>query len=48
MWVVSGETNYLVVGKDPGQKLEQAKALGVKRLSEKQFLTLLRKAGADL
>lgn len=45
---VSGETDYLVVGTEPGQKLEQAKAHGVKRLSEKQFLILLGKAGAEI
>ena len=38
---VSRSTNYLVVGKEPGSKFDKAKELGVKTLTEKQFLTLL-------
>lgn len=39
---VSKKVNFVVVGKDPGSKLEKAKALGIKTISEKQFLSLLR------
>jgi DNA ligase (NAD+) len=45
---VSAETDYLVVGEEPGQKLDRAKAEGVKRLDERQLIGLLRKAGAGL
>jgi DNA ligase (NAD+) len=39
---VSKETDYVVVGKDPGSKLDDAKALGVKTLTEDQFLQLIK------
>jgi len=39
---VSAKLNFLVVGEDPGSKLEKAKKLGtVKILTEKEFLDLL-------
>ncbi len=38
---VSKNTDLLVVGENPGSKLEKAKALGVKILTEKEFLELL-------
>jgi DNA ligase (NAD+) len=38
---VSRKVDYLVVGDDPGSKLEKAKKLGVTILDESQFLTLL-------
>jgi DNA ligase (NAD+) len=38
---VSGETDYLVVGKDPGRKLDQAKKHHVAVLEEKQFDSLV-------
>lgn len=38
---VSKKTDYLVVGDDPGSKLEKAQSLGVKVLTEGEFQTLL-------
>ena len=40
---VSKNTDYVVVGKDPGSKVDDAEKLGVKRINEKEFLKLLRK-----
>jgi DNA ligase (NAD+) len=45
---VSGETHYVVVGKDPGQKLEAAKAHRVQILTEPQFIALLRQEGVEV
>ena len=39
---VSSKTNYVVVGLEPGSKAEKAKKLGVKILSEQQFLDLIK------
>lgn len=39
---VSAKTSYLVVGKNSGSKAEKAKRLGVKILSEKEFLEAIR------
>ncbi len=38
---VSKKTDYLVVGEEPGSKLEKAQELGVKTINEKEFLKLL-------
>jgi DNA ligase (NAD+) len=40
---VSKRVNYVVVGKEPGSKLEKAKKLGIKTITEKEFLELLKK-----
>uniref|UniRef100_A0A7C4M522 DNA ligase n=1 Tax=candidate division CPR3 bacterium TaxID=2268181 RepID=A0A7C4M522_UNCC3 len=38
---VSANTSYLVVGENPGSKLEKAKKFGVKVIGEKEFLGML-------
>lgn len=44
-WVssVSKATDYVVVGENPGSKVSKARELGIKILSEKDFLDLLNK-----
>lgn len=44
---VSGETDSVVVGEEPGQKLEAARVHGVPILTEPQFIALLRQVGAE-
>lgn len=39
---VSRNVNYLIVGENPGSKLEKAKALRVKTMSEEEFLHFLK------
>ena len=39
---VSGRTDFVVCGQDPGSKLERAKKLGVKVINEKQFLAMIK------
>ena len=39
---VSKKTDFVVVGKEPGSKLAKAKKLGVKILTEQEFLTLIK------
>ena len=43
-WVssVSKNTDYVVVGENPGSKATQAEQLGIMRLNEKEFLQLLK------
>ena len=38
---VSKTTTYVVVGKNPGDKLDKAQKLGVKILNEKEFSNML-------
>jgi DNA ligase (NAD+) len=38
---VSAQTDYVVVGSDPGSKFKKAQELGVKILLEKEFLKLI-------
>lgn len=40
---VSKKTDYLVVGEDAGSKLEKARSLGVKTLTEREFASLIGK-----
>jgi DNA ligase (NAD+) len=39
---VSKNTDYVVVGEEPGSKYEKAKKLGVKIISEKEFLEMIK------
>lgn len=39
---VSKKTSYLVVGKEPGSKVEKARKLGVKLIEEKKFIELIK------
>ncbi|MEK7582131.1 MAG: NAD-dependent DNA ligase LigA [Patescibacteria group bacterium] len=39
---VSGKTSFVVAGDNPGSKLDEAKKLGVKILSEDEFIKLLK------
>jgi DNA ligase (NAD+) len=41
---VSKKTDYVIAGKDPGSKYEDAKRLGIATLDEVQFTALLNRA----
>jgi DNA ligase (NAD+) len=45
---VSKKTSYVVVGRDPGSKLEQARALGVTILTEEEFASLIGKGEKEI
>lgn len=45
---MSKKTSYVVAGRDPGSKLEQAKALGVEILTEQEFASLIEDEGKEL
>ncbi|MEO0072836.1 MAG: BRCT domain-containing protein, partial [candidate division WOR-3 bacterium] len=38
---VSKKTDYLIVGAEPGSKYDKAKALGIKMISEEEFLKMI-------
>ena len=44
---VSGSTDYLILGEDPGSKLDRARDLGVATLSEAQLMELAEAQPAD-
>jgi DNA ligase (NAD+) len=39
---VSKKTDYLVLGKEPGSKYEEAKKLGIKIIEESKFLKMIK------
>jgi DNA ligase (NAD+) len=43
---VSRNTDYVVVGKRPGQKLEAARRLGIPTMGEREFLAIVRSRAA--
>jgi len=40
---VSAKTDYVLVGADPGSKIDQARRLGVAILNERDFLTMVNR-----
>jgi DNA ligase (NAD+) len=45
---VSGETDFVVCGEDPGSKYDRARELGVTVLTEAEFVTLLGERGVEV
>ncbi len=45
---VSGATDFVVVGTDPGSKADDAEELGVETLDEAGFVAMLRERGAEV
>ncbi len=43
---VTRKTSYVVVGEDPGSKLDKARSLGTPTLTEEEFLKMIEEAGA--
>ena len=43
---VTKKTSYVVVGEDPGSKLDKARSLGIATLSEEEFLKMIEEARA--
>jgi DNA ligase (NAD+) len=43
---VSRSTDYLVVGEEPGSKLQKAEALGVKKISYDELLKMIVEKGS--
>jgi DNA ligase (NAD+) len=41
---VSKSTSFLVIGSDPGTKLEKARTLGIQLLDEEKFLNIVKSA----
>jgi DNA ligase (NAD+) len=41
---ISKKVDYLVVGEEPGSKLQKAKELGIKTISEEEFLKMIEEA----
>ena len=39
---VSSNTNFVVVGSEPGEKYEKAKKLGIKTINEEEFIKMLQ------
>ena len=39
---VSKNTDFVVVGESPGSKFQKAKKLGIKMISEKEFLKMIK------
>ena len=40
--VVSKKTDFVVVGEEAGSKLEKARQLGIKTISEQEFLSMIQ------
>jgi DNA ligase (NAD+) len=42
---VSRKTDFVLAGKDPGSKLDKARALGIEVIDEKRFMQMLSREG---